>query len=328
MIRQDCIPLESPSAWRDALRGIKHAFAHTWESCHAMHLTTGLKTYLYCFESDNARIVCPLSERMFGPYIDTVTPYGFSGFTGIGDCPDFPHYWNEFTKKRGYVCAYVALNPLFENSTFFDTSKAYQSNSLYYLDLTLSADELLANLDRNRKRQLKDWEQIRDGLILDKAALKQFFLANYEEFITTIGASSANRFSNKTLAFLCDLDNVVMVGAGGAKAIEAVYMFVYTPYLGDCLFNVPLPEGRRHATSLLWYGVNYLKSLHIPILNLGGGVREDDSVAQSKQRFGGRRLPFRCLKEVYEPEVYEKLCREVGADPKDMNGYFPPYRRA
>jgi hypothetical protein len=96
----------------------------------------------------------------------------------------------------------------------------------------------------------------------------------------------------------------------------------------DCLFNVPLPEGRRHATSLLWYGVNHLKSLHIPILNLGGGVRENDSVARSKQRLGSRKVPFRCLKEVYEPGVYGKLCREVGADPKDMNDYFPPYRRA
>ena len=166
------------------------------------------------------------------------------------------------------------------------------------------------------------------GYILDRAALTEFFITSYQGFTTRINASPANRFSKRTLAFLCDLDNVVMVGAGGSQSIEAVYIFGYTPYAGDCLFNVPLPEGRRHATSLLWYGVNHLKSLHIPILNLGGGVREDDSVARSKQRFGGRRLPFRCLKEVYEPGVYEKLCREVGADPKGINGYFPPYRRS
>ena len=324
---QRLIPLENRLEWQMALTGLPHAFGHTWESCHAMHLTTGFKTYLYCFESDNVRIVCPLSERTFDSYVDIVTPYGFSGFVGNGVRPDFPRYWKEFTKARGYVCGYIALNPIFENSTFFDSVNAYQSNSLYYLDLTLNTGELLANLDRNRKRQLKDWERIREGLILDKVALKEFFITNYEDFITKINASPANRFSNETLSFLCDLENVIMVGAGRLKSIEAVYVFGYTQYLGDCLFNVPLPEGRHHATTLLWYGVNHLKSLHIPILNLGGGVCEDDAVAGSKQRFGSRRVSFKCLKEVYEPATYDKLCRRVGTNPEDMNGYFPPYRR-
>ena len=119
-----------------------------------------------------------------------------------------------------------------------------------------------------------------------------------------------------------------MVGAGTPQKIEAVYVFAHTSYAADCLFNVAVPEGRHYATSLLWWGVNYLKSKRIPLLNLGGGVRENDSIARSKERFGPIKLPFRVLKQVYNREIYEELCRRRGTDPADRMGYFPPYRAA
>jgi len=88
MIDQKCISLGSPTEWKDALKGIKHAFAHTWENSHAMRLTTGFNTYLYCFESNHVRIVCPIAEREFEGHVDIVTPYGFSGFVGNGNFSD------------------------------------------------------------------------------------------------------------------------------------------------------------------------------------------------------------------------------------------------
>jgi hypothetical protein len=328
MVKHHCIPLESPDEWKDVLKDVEHAFAHTWESCYAMHLTTGFKTYLYCFEAEKIRILCPISERSLYGYTDIVTPYGFSGFTGNGDCPEFPAYWKEFVKQRGYICGYIALNPIFENGTYFDSDEAYQPNSLYFLDLTLSLDDLFANLDRNRKRQLRDWEHKRSGFIFDRTILTQFFLTHYHDFVRRLNATPANYFLKETLAFLCRLSNVFMVGVGEPDRIEAVYIFSYTKYAGDCLFNVPLSQGRAHAAALLWCGVNHLKSLRIPILNLGGGVREGDSVAQSKQRFGSRRISFKCLKQVYEPETFERLSRRANADPNNRVGYFPPYRKA
>ena len=55
MARQKCIPLDSPAEWKEALVGIGHAFSHTWENCYAMHLTTGFRTYLYCFDAEHVR---------------------------------------------------------------------------------------------------------------------------------------------------------------------------------------------------------------------------------------------------------------------------------
>jgi hypothetical protein len=322
-----CIPLDAPTDWKKALSGIQHAFAHTWENCYAMHISSGTKTYLYCFETEKVRIVCPISERPWGEYIDIVTPYGFSGFVGNDDCDEFPYHWKKFVRDKEYVCGYIGLNPIFENCTYYKPDQIHQYNSIYVLDLTLSPSELFANLSTNRKRQLKDWEKSLANIVLDKEILTEFFLANYHAFYQSRRASPVYNFSRDTLSFLASLDNVVMVGMRGSEKMEAVSVFAHTPDVGEFLFNVSLPEGQRYSATLIWYGVNYLKSLQIPLLNLGGGIREGDGVAQFKERFGAKKLALKCLKQVYEPEIYVDLCRQVNADPNDMTGYFPSYRK-
>jgi hypothetical protein len=72
--------------------------------------------------------------------------------------------------------------------------------------------------------------------------------------------------------------------------------------------------------------VNYFKSIGIPTLNLGGGVRADDKLAAFKERFGGKKLTLNCLKQIYDPGAYTALCARVGTDPADRAGYFPAYR--
>jgi hypothetical protein len=291
-----------------------------------MHLTTRFKTYLYCFEAENVRVVCPLAERMFQGHIDIVTPYGFSGFVGDGDCSEFRQYFADFVKEQGYVCGYIGLNPMLENNTYFAQSEAFQYNSIYVLDLTLGHDELYAKLSTNRKRQLKDWREISSRTVVERGMLIDFFLTNYSGFLRAKRASSVYRFSKDTLSSLLNLKNVFLVGAQGSKGVEAVSVFAYTPYVGDFLFNVSLPQGRHHSAALLWYGLNHLKALQIPLLNLGGGISENDGVARFKQRFGGKRLALRCLKQIYQSEVYVELCRRVNADHTNMASYFPAYR--
>jgi hypothetical protein len=327
MVRQNCIPLNAPAEWKEALKDIKHAFAHTWENCYAMQLTTGLNTYLYCFEEENIRIVCPISERPFNQYADIVTPYGFSGFAGSADYAGFPCFWKQFVKERGYVCGYIGLNPVFENNSYFEPDEAYLYNAIYVLDLTLSPEELYTNLSTNRKRQLNNWDEILCSVVLEKPTVTDFLLTNYLAFFRRKNASPVYSFSLDTLSFLVGLDNILIVGIQKAGRVVAVSVFTYTSHVGEYLFNVSLPEGKQHSVALLWYAVTYLKSLQIPLLNLGGGVRENDGVAQFKERFGAMKLPLKCLKQVYEPEIYGKLCQMVYADPNDRRGYFPSYRR-
>ncbi len=325
MIEQHFISIESPSDWKEALNGINHSFGHTWENCYAQYLTTGFKTYLYCFESDRGQIVCPIVEREYEGYIDILKPFGFSGFVENGNCDDFPICWKEFVEEKQYVCGYLGLDPIFNSISHFPSEEIYQYNTVHVLDLTLTEGELFANLSENRKRQLRNWHTVQSNFVFDRSRLKDFFLTNYVEFFRRVEASSYYSFSQETLSFLFSLDNVVLVGGQDADGnIVAVSVFTYTPYVGEYLFNVSLPEGQHYAAPLIWYGVNHLKSLQIPSINLGGGKA---SLSEFKRRFGGKQYPLRCLKQVYEPEIYQKLCRERNADPNDMVGYFPGYRK-
>ena len=326
MVHHQLIPLDAPDEWQGALEGIAHGFAHTWEHCFAMHLTSGLKTYLYCFETDKVRIVCPFAQREFDGYVDIVKPYGFSGLVGSGDCPEFSHSWKQFARQQGYICGYLGLNPLFENSTYFAPEEVYLYNTIFVLDLTLSDRELYAHLSENRRRQLRNWNQIASSLVLDPSAGADFFVSHYLDFVREKNASSAYFFSQETLSFLTNLPNVFIVGARKDEKLVAVSVFGYTPDAGDFLFNVSVPEGRNYSAALIWYGVQHLKALDVPLLNLGGGGHGDDSLADFKARFGSQKLPLRCAKQVYQREIYDQLCQRMNVDPNDMTGYFPAYR--
>lgn len=130
-------------------------------------------------------------------------------------------------------------------------------------------------------------------------------------------------FSKETFSYLLSLDSVIMVGIHNGGKVVVVSVVVYVAHEGEYLLNVSLPEGRDHSASLIWYGVNRLKSLGIPLLNLGGDWA---SLAEFKRRFGANKLALKTPKQVYRPEIYQKLCWQAKVDPNDMTAYFPVYR--
>jgi hypothetical protein len=318
------IPLEARTDWEQALAGIPHAFAHTWGHCRSVYLSSRLPTYLYCFEDGDVRVVCPLSERRYRGEADIVTPYGFGGFVGSADCPEFPAHWAEYAARAGYVCGYIGLHPLLRNESHYRPAAAQACNSVFVLDLRLPEERLVAGLDANRRRQIRAPLAAGDRIVWDAERLAAFFQAAYPEFVRRIGAAPVYHFAPETLALLCSLERVFLVGAEVEGRLEAVVVFGHTPAVGEYLFGVALPDGRRHAARLLWCGIERLRSLGVPLVNLGGGARPGDGIAEFKRRFGAREVPLTALREVYRPTAFRALCRAAGVD-AGGDGYFPPY---
>ena len=216
--------------------------------------------------------------------------------------------------------------PFLRIDTYFVPDEVYPYNAIFVLDLTLSDRELYANLSRTESGSSRIGTKLLPALFwIDQPDQ----ISSWHVILISSGeknASSAYHFSEETLSFLTNLPNVFIVSARKAEKVVAVSVFGYTPDAGDFLFNVSVPEGRSYSTALIWYGVQHLKALGIPLLNLGGGGHEDDSLADFKARFGSRRLPLRCVKQIYQREVYDHLCQRVNVDPNDMTGYFPAYR--
>jgi hypothetical protein len=326
VVYHELIPLDDAAQWETALHGIPHAFGHTWGSCRAMYVSTGMDTYLYRFRGGGVTIVCPLAVRVFLGETDVVTPFGFSGFVGNGTHPDFPMLWKEFACEQGWVCGYIGLNPILQRATDYDAKDLYEHTEVYVLDLAQQESELLANFSRNRHRQLRDWARSDSRIISDRRLLAEFVLKEHAEFFRSREASAVYQLSQETWLSLFDLPNVLAFGATCGDSLAAVTLFAFTPTIGESLFNVSIGDGMRLSTPLLWHGALALRSRGVRFLNLGGGIQPGDGVARFKQRFGGRALPLRSLRQVYDPVVFERLCRERKVDPQIRAGYFPAYR--
>lgn len=322
----DLVEIGNAPAWERRLRDIPHAFAHTHDHCHAMRLTTGYDTMLWCHDAGTSHTVCPVAERRWADAVDIVTPFGFSGFVGNTAGADVSLAWRTWCRERGYVCGYVALNPVLANVACMDPLEVVSGQTLFLLDLTQEESVLRARLHaslRHKHRTMAPTINSRDD---PREPLARFFVDNFHACFAGRGAGSAYDLKPATVEALVQSPSVLLVGVRGVDGIESVTLFGHTPYCADALFNVCTPAGRPHAFTLLWAGAMLLKSDRVPWLNLGGGIEEHDGVATFKRRFGGAELPFRALKQVFDRTRYRQLCAQAGVDADMRSGYFPAYR--
>lgn len=324
MVVERAIPLEDREGWDWALHDVPHVFGHTWGSAHAHSLTTGYRTFLYEARDGDARVVCPLVERPVGDRYDLAGPYGVGGLTGTASWPGLADRLAAFARARGYVSGFVTINPLFGDISYATAQDRSPVNDTYALDLSPGPEVMYRNLPRDRRRQLRTW---RADLHEDRREpLAAFFCDVYARFMQRKNASEHHRFSPATLDALCALPGVFLLGAPADRPLEAVSVYGYTRHAGDALFSACIPGGERHSAALDWTAVHRLCDLGVPWLNLGGGLRRGDSLANYKRRFGAEGRSVWAIKAVYDPAAYAELCRRAGRDPEDRDIFFPPYR--
>jgi hypothetical protein len=325
-VKSELIPLSEQTTWRQALAGLPHALAHTWEYNRALSLTPAYdKIFLWRGEKDGATVACPLLERRWQGAREVVTPYGFSGFAARGAGSGFLAAWRQQAQAQGWVCGYLGLHPLLDTRGYPADEVSCQSE-VYALNLAPTEAGIAAGFSHNLRARLQQWEKSGSQLTDDTSACRRFFREQYPAFRRRVKASAAYDFSGETLTALLAHPNVFIVGGLGPLGLEAVSVFGYTPDCGEYLFNVSLEPGRHHSARLLWAGIQELKRRGVPVLNLGGGIRPGDGLAEFKARFGGAQLPLRALKQIYQALSYRRLCLEAGADSQTRAGYFPAYR--
>ena len=324
-MRQELIPLSDKYAWEDCLYGTPHSFSHTWLSNYAMHLSTGYITYLYHYTEGNEHVICPLAEREFNGYKDIVTPYGFSGFTAGSASPEFYSLWKAFMKEQGYICAYINQDPFQEFPQLPEQERSDNPHYLYAIELYKGELEAFNNLSQNRKRQLKNFEQVKAEIVTDKKVLAEFFLSNYHESMLSSNASPVYMFSAKTLENIIASENTSLFGYMKDSTVLAVSVFAEGTWNADYLFNVSLSDGKAFGSHLIWQAVVHYIEKGKRLLNLGGGVKPGDNLEEFKMRFGGIRKPLRPMREIFNADIYNKLCVEAGVEVENSN-YFPAYR--
>ena len=94
-----------------------------------------------------------------------------------------------------------------------------------------------------------------------------------------------------------ELEDVFLVGAGADGRVTAVAVFGHTPHGADYLFNISAAGSEHHAVHLVWFAVERLRAMGIARLNLGGGIRLGDDLADFKRRFGADQRPLWSLRQ-------------------------------
>ena len=320
-MKQCLIPLEDETGWAEALEGVPHAFAHRNDHCRAFAASSGLPTHLYAAEFDGVRVACPLSVRTFMGERDVVTPYGFAGFTSSGPAPGFAGVWRQFAAAQGWVCGYLQNNPLLPDPLSEEPGE--EATELFVLDLSRSDQDLLSAMSPSRRRQLRRGDDFAIGPAGPGAV--EFLIEEGAEFFETRQASSIYRFCETTWRGIMASEALTALEARRDGAIVAVTLLGAAGGVGDYLFNVSRPGGQEASAPLLWQGVLRLKGAGVRWLNLGGGIRPGDAVAEFKRRFGAATAPMVVRKQVYRPEAFGRLCAKAGVEANAEPGYFPSY---
>jgi hypothetical protein len=198
---------------------------------------------------------------------------------------------------------------------------------------------LLADPDLERKSRMSDRQQIRKNIkrgydveVLDGAttpdADRQAFLAAYTQTMDRTGAADRYYFGrdyfwpifDSGLAWLAVAREPGGALAAGSLVVVSDGMLHY--YLSgtadECLRDSPMKN-------LLSGITDFAEQRGMP-LNLGGGMTPGDRLEEFKRGFANREEQWFTSELVCDPEAYERLSREAGADPDSDSDFFPAYR--
>ncbi len=312
--------LDDREAWHDvqARSGVP---SHSWAFSNALSFSE-IRPRLASVQLGDSILTIPFYERRFQGEVDICTILSVSGAAMRPASPELLSAWAGFGVAQGWVAGYLQFEP---GTDLLGVEDSSRGNSIFMVDL--SEADLLADASPIIRRKIRRGASQGAVLVQDRQALAKAVQNLYPKTMARSEASHAYDFSSRTLeSWVLDPGSMV-VGAARGSSIEAVAVF---PVMGDRAeyhLGASSIPGRELSAWLIWQASTRLREAGVKMLNLGGGVRPHDGLYEFKRRFGGCPMPLHAVRQIYRPDVYQRLCTETGVDPDPRTGYFPPYRR-
>jgi hypothetical protein len=277
-------------------------------------------THTLRIETDDAELLAPLIVRPIGdgPDRDAISPYGYPGFTVVGEL-DGPLDPAEVDFHRtGLVSMFIRhrldLVP-FTGST--------ERNVVQIADPALPPKSRPS--DRRQVRR-----NLEAGYAVElipgaetTAAQRAAFLDLYEQTMRRTDAAAHYFFGAAYFDRLLPADRTWLAlvtdaeGAPAAASIAAVsdgYLHYYLSGSSDSHL------GDSPMKNVLACLIELSGELALP-LNLGGGLSPGDALEEFKRGFANRTLAWRTSEVVCDPNRYAELSGD-----RDAGGFFPAYR--
>jgi hypothetical protein len=323
------IGTDNPEKWDQALDGINHAFAHTWEYSSNLEKSTGSGIYLFVAKNNYSKLIVPFSIREKEPsFRDIFSPYGYGGIIYQGpesELLELKKIWIEFAQNHDIIAAYIMQNPLFLLPKSWNKD-IYEHQAFYIIDLSKSIEQLWQQMHSTHRYEIRKSNENKEiKIIVEKEKLKNELPKLYYQTLERVSASQVYYFSESFLSKLVESENVFSIGIEVKGTMEAISVFTSSNYAADYFINSSLPNGKQHSRRLIWTAIEQLKQNGVKYLNLGGGVQNSDHLEQFKRRFGGTMLHNQVIKQIFQNEKYMYLIEKYCKENKMAKNYFPAY---
>jgi hypothetical protein len=279
-------------------------------------------THTLRIETDDAELLAPLLVREIdgGPDLDAVSPYGYPGFSilgeGVGEGSVDPAEVD--FHRTGLVSVFIRhrldLVPL---------AGATERNVVQIHDPALKAKSRPSDRRQVRRNLEAGYAVELIAGAETSAAQRAAFLDLYEQTMRRTDAAPHYFFGAAYFEEIFGAERTWLAlatdpeGAPAAASIACVsdgYLHYYLSGSADSrLADSPMKNVLARLVELA-------NELELP-LNLGGGIRPGDALEEFKRGYANRTLAWRTSEVVCDPERYAALTGE-----RDAGGFFPAYR--
>lgn len=316
------VSLDQQERWEAALStdGLP---SHSWGYARALR-DSGIEPELAVVRSGGSRMLLPFFAREWAGTTDIATVPGLSGASIDPASPAPLATWRRHAEEQGWIAGYIQLAPGCELVRDDRKEELGAHNEVYLLDLR--QEDPLSNASEIVRRKIRRAERSGATLVEDLGLLAGAVVELHPQTMRRVGASSVYDFSSATLESWTAYSGSLALGARLEEKIEAVTLFVVRGPRAEFLLNGSTDSGRELAAWLFAEAIPRLRERGVEWLNLGGGIRPGDGVAQFKQRFRPEARPLRRVRQIYDESRYAELCARAGVGLD--SDWFPAYRSA
>jgi len=292
---------------------------------------------------DGARsLLVPFVERRIDEARwDATTPYGYPG--PLVDGPDPDRFASDALdtaritlRERGCVSLFLRLHPLLGATPRPVGGHLVQHGTTIAVDLSKSTEEMWSETTSGHRSEiLRSVKKGHRAWFDERFEHAERFVEIYLATMARVEAAAPYLFDRAYLDGLrAALGGRLKLGLVSIEEkVVAAALFVATGRIVQYhLSGTDDAFLRERPTKLLLHFVRgWAKERGSRWFHLGGGVGGgEDSLFKFKAGFSRHRSAFHTLRVVVDPDEYATLVRmrAPGADPTDLSGFFPLYRRA
>jgi len=267
-------------------------------------------------------MLVPFLERTWHGTTDIATIMGMSGGSIHPPAAAPLLSWRGYARSRGWVAGYLHFSTAVEVAQCLEADEPTVANTVYHLDLHQS--DVLTRASPTVREKIRSADRAGAQISEDPQELLHHLQTLYPVTMQRLGARPHYFLPAATFERWVLNPGTLLLGARIGNEVEAVSLFRWAGQHAEYELNASTLRGRPLAAWLVAKGIEKLRALGVQTLNMGGGVRDGDGVAMFKQRFNGSPRKVISIGQIYNRDLYDRLCLEAGNP--DPSRWFPPYR--